>query len=63
MARKKRSLFRELLAGVRAMRDHADGKLKLRTTQVKVSYTKPEEAVSRPTSSRLQSPENRGSQA
>jgi len=63
MARKKRNLFRELSAGIRAMRDHADGKLKLRTTQVKVSRTEPEDAVSRRTSSRLQSPDNRGSQA
>jgi hypothetical protein len=63
MARKKRNLFRELSAGIRAMRDHADGKLKLRTTQVKVSRTKPEDAVSRRASSRLLSPDNRGSQA
>jgi hypothetical protein len=53
MARKKRNLFRELSAGIRAMRDHADGKLELRTTQVKVSRTEPEDAVSRRTSSRL----------
>ena len=52
MARKKRNLFRELSAGIRAMRDHADGKLKLRTTHVKVSRTEPEDAVSRRTSSR-----------
>jgi len=57
MARKKRNLFRELAAGIRAMRDHAEGKLRLRTTQVKASYTKPEEVVSRPTSSRRQSGE------
>jgi hypothetical protein len=34
MVRKKRNLFRELSAGIRAMRDHANGKVKLRTTHV-----------------------------
>jgi len=52
MAGKKRNLFRELSAGIRAMRDNADGKLKLRTTHVKVSRTEPGDAVSRRTSSR-----------
>lgn len=31
---KKRSLFRELMSGVQAMRDHREGRLTLRTHQV-----------------------------
>src|SRR6202165_2438842 len=33
-APKKRSLFRELMSGVEAMRDHREGRLTLRTHQV-----------------------------
>jgi hypothetical protein len=33
MSRKKRNLFRELLAGIRAMRDQAEGKLELPDSQ------------------------------
>jgi hypothetical protein len=43
MSRKKRSLFRELLAGIRAMRDHAEGKVELRTSRVSPSPTTLEE--------------------
>jgi hypothetical protein len=43
MARKKRDLFRELSAGIRAMRDHAEGKVELRTTRVSSSRAKPED--------------------
>jgi len=32
---KKRSLFRELMSGVRAMRHHSEGRLALRTCHVK----------------------------
>jgi hypothetical protein len=39
MARKKRNLFRELAAGIRAMRDHAEEKIELRTTFVSASPT------------------------
>ncbi len=54
MARKKRNLFRELAAGIRAMRDHADGKIELRTTFVSVSRTVLENAASERTASRRQ---------
>jgi len=37
--RKKRDLFRDLAAGIRAMRDHAEGKVELRTTRVSPSRT------------------------
>jgi len=40
MARKKRDLFRELLAGIRAMRDHAEGKVELRTSRVSPPLTR-----------------------
>jgi hypothetical protein len=46
MTRKKRHLFRELSAGIRAMRDDAEGKVELRTTHVSPSCTEPEDAVS-----------------
>jgi hypothetical protein len=39
MRHKKRDLSRELLAGIRAMRDHAEGKVELRTTRVSPSPT------------------------
>lgn len=39
MSRKKRSLFRELLAGIRAMRDHAEGEVELRTSRVSPTLT------------------------
>jgi hypothetical protein len=61
MTRKKRHLFRELSAGIRAMRDHAEGKVELRTTHVSPSCTEPEDAVSARTSSRLQLPRKRRS--
>ncbi len=32
MTRKKRDLFRELSAGIRTMRDHAEGRVELRMT-------------------------------
>lgn len=51
MARKKRSLFRELAAGIRAMRDHAEGKVELRSTRVSPSRTGLEVADRRPTAS------------
>jgi len=60
MARKKRNLFRELAAGIRAMRDHAEGKIELRTTFVSVSRTVLENAASGRTPSRRQGPD-RGS--
>jgi hypothetical protein len=50
MARKKRDLFRELSAGIRAMRDHAEGKVELRTTRVSSSRPEPEDVESRPSS-------------
>jgi hypothetical protein len=50
MTRKKRDLFRELFAGVRAMREHAEGKVELRTTRVNPSRTGPEAADNRRTS-------------
>ena len=62
MGRKKRNLFRELLAGVRAMRDYADGKIELRTSHVSPSVTGPEGIVSGRTSSRLQPSRKRRSQ-
>ena len=34
VARKKRSLFRELMSGVEAMRDHREGRLTLKTREV-----------------------------
>lgn len=37
MSGKKRNLFRELLAGIRDMRDHAEGKVELRTSRVSPS--------------------------
>ena len=52
MARKKRNLFRELSAGIRAMRDHAEGKAELRTTRVNPSRTEADDADSGRTSSR-----------
>jgi hypothetical protein len=54
MARKKRNLFRELAAGIRAMRDHAEGKIELRTTFVSASRTVLENAASGRTPSRRQ---------
>ena len=60
MARKKRNLFRELAAGIRAMRDHAEGKIELRTTFVSASRTVLENAASGRTPSRRQGPD-RGS--
>lgn len=38
MARKKRNLFRELSAGIRAMRDHAEGKVELHDSCEPVSH-------------------------
>ncbi len=37
MKRKKRDLFRELSAGIRAMRDHAEGRIEQLTTRVSPS--------------------------
>jgi putative transcriptional regulator len=34
VARRKRSLFRELMSGVEAMRDHREGRLTLKTREV-----------------------------
>ena len=34
VTRKKRSLFRELMSGVEAMRDHREGRLTLKTREV-----------------------------
>ena len=48
MTRKKRDLFRELSAGIRAMRDHAEGRVELRTTRVNPSRTELEGADTRP---------------
>jgi len=59
MSRKKRNLFRELLAGISAMRDHAEGKIELRTALVTASGEAPENAPCRRRPSRLQRP-NRG---
>jgi hypothetical protein len=56
MGRKKRNLFRELSTAIRAMRDHAEGKIELRTTFVGASRAVLENATSR-TPSRRQSPE------
>jgi hypothetical protein len=52
MSRKKRSLFRELLAGIRAMCDHAEGKVELRTSLVTTSPATLEEASTRRTARR-----------
>ena len=52
MTRKKRDLFRELSAGIRAMRDHAEGRVELRTTRVNPSRTELEGADTRRTSRR-----------
>lgn len=60
MARMKRNLFRELSSGIRAMRDHAEGKIELQTTIVSVSRIGPEDAPCRRTSSPLERPK-RGS--
>jgi hypothetical protein len=50
MARKERNLLRELSAGIQAMRDHAEGKVKLRTTRVIPSRKASANADRRPTS-------------
>lgn len=34
VAKRKRSLFREMMAGVQAMRDHREGRVTLKTTEV-----------------------------
>lgn len=60
MARKKRNLFRELSAGIRTMRDHAEGKVELRTTRVSSSRPEPEDVESRRTASRLRRPRTEG---
>lgn len=60
MARKKRNLFRELVAGIRAMRDHAEGKIELRTTFVGAGRTVLQNAANGRTPSRRQGPD-RGS--
>lgn len=39
MRPRKRELFRELLAGIRAMRDHAEGRIDLRSIRVSPSGT------------------------
>jgi hypothetical protein len=44
MKRQKRSLFRELAAGIQEMRDHAEGRILLRTTLVGPSRTRREAA-------------------
>jgi len=61
MTRKKRYLFRELSAGIRDMRDHAEGKVELRTSRVSPPPAEREDAVSRRMSSRLRRPLDRGS--
>jgi hypothetical protein len=61
MTHKKHYVFRGLSAGIRAMRDHAEGKVDLRTTHVSPSCTEPEDAVSGRTSSRLRLPRKRRS--
>ena len=52
MRRKKRNLFRELLAGIRAMRDHAEAKVELRTGRVSPSPIALEETGTRRTARR-----------
>jgi hypothetical protein len=51
MGRRKRDLFLDLLAGIRAMHDHAEAKVKLRTTRVNPSRTGLRDADSRRASS------------
>jgi putative transcriptional regulator len=44
VTRKKRSLFRELMSGVEAMRDHREGRLTLKTREVAPIFVPPIDA-------------------